>query len=463
MIVSPTRTRARPPVRIVHLGIGAFARAHLAWYTDQVDRHRQWGIAAFTGRSAEVADALSPQDGVYTVITRSADSDTAHLVESVTEVHDGADVPALIQLLENPAVVIVTVTITENGYRLNPDGTPNLVDPLVADDIARIIALQGENTLTTDDSLPRTALGRLLLALQRRQRGGTAPLAIVSCDNISDNGGFLRRGLTGLASAVDPSLPEWIADNVSFVSTSVDRITPRTTPTDHKSAAALTGLEDASPVVTEPFSDWVLSGVFPGSRPEWENAGALFVDEIGPWEHRKLWMLNGAHTLLALAGPARGHNTVADAIGDSELRALVEKLWDDAAMLLPTELNIADYRAALLTRFRNPRIEHRLSQIAVDSDTKIRLRVVPVAETLVASARSASGCASAIAAWIIALRQGSDIPTAIAELSPALAASPDFIAAVEVGVTALTSSQAGGSAHHLSPGHAIHTPIEENS
>lgn len=223
---------------------------------------------------------------------------------------------------------------------------------------------------------------------------------MVPCDNIPDNGAFVRAGVIGLADAVDPDLAAWIREQVSFVSTSVDRITPRTTDADRATAAELTGFGDASPVVTEPFSDWVLSGDFPNGRPQWETAGARFVDDIEPWEQRKLLLLNGAHSLLAYSGLLRGRATVAEAMADAECRAAVEAFWDEAVRLLPAELELGGYRRSLAERFDNARIAHHLAQIAMEGATKLAVRIVPVLRAERAAGRDGAAALRAITAWV---------------------------------------------------------------
>jgi len=397
-----------PPERIVHLGLGAFHRAHQAWFTAHAADADEWGIAAFTGRSRDLVDRLGPQDGLYTLVERAADGDRFELIPSIVRVEAGDDVPAFVTAIADPQVAILTLTITEAGYRLSADGTPDLDDEAVASDVEllRNAFTRDAPGDTTDTARPATALGRVLLALDARRRAGAGPIALVPCDNLPDNGGLLGRALADLAGRTSPDLAAWLRGSVSVVSTSIDRITPAI-DADAESHAVLeaTGWLDAAPVVTEPFSDWVLEGDFPAGRPDWESAGARFVDEIAPWENRKLWMLNGAHTVLATFGQTRGHTVVSTAIEDPVCRDLVEALWDDDARQLPG-FDLADYRAALLERFRNPRIEHRLAQIAQDSTTKMRLRIVPVALGRLASGHEAPGCAAAIAAWMLGVRAG---------------------------------------------------------
>ena len=296
------------PVRIVHLGLGAFHRAHQAWYTATVDTAQEWGIAAFTGRNPQAANELAPQDGLFTMIERSVAGDTASIVTSIVDAVDGSRLDRLLELLAAPTTSIVTLTITEAGYRLTPDGMPNRADSAVVADIEWLSTNLADGIPSSLDRGPTSSLGRLVLGLEARRLAGAGPIAIVPCDNMPDNGKFVATGVLAMAAEVSDDLAAWIEKSVSFVSTSVDRITPRTTPDDLETAEALTGLRDNAAVVTEPFSDWVLSGEFPAGRPHWENAGARFVDEIEPFERRKLWLLNGAHSLLAYAGRLRGQH-----------------------------------------------------------------------------------------------------------------------------------------------------------
>jgi fructuronate reductase len=418
--VLPALSRAsvdRPaaPVRIVHLGLGAFHRAHQAWYTDAVDTEHEWGIASVTGRSPQAAEELAPQDGLFTVIERSATGDAATIVGSITEAVDGADVDRLVELLAAPSTAILTTTITEAGYRLTADGSPDLADEAVLADLAAL----------GDGSAPATALGRILRGLAARRDAGAGPLAIVPCDNMPDNGPFVGRGLRQLAERVDPELAAWIDANVSFVSTSVDRITPKTTEADLTTAAELTGFRDAAAVVTEPFRDWVLSGNFPAGRPAWERAGARFVEDIDPFERRKLWLLNGSHSLLAYAGRLRGHETVATAVADPDCRRWVTDFWDEAVRHLPDGLDLDAYRAALLERFDNARIEHRLAQIGMEGVTKLRVRIVPTLLAERAAGRSGEASIRVLAAWVELHRRGNELPDAQHEAIEGALAGPD--------------------------------------
>lgn len=386
------RPSAKAPVRIVHLGLGAFHRSHQAWYTHQAGDAAGWGIAAFTGRRPDAALALAEQDGLYTVVERGDAGDSFATVSSIVEAVDGADLQRLAALVAAPATAVITLTITEAAYRLRADGSLNTA----AADVAADLAL-----LASGDGHPTTPLGRLVLALAARRAAGAGPLAVVCCDNLSNNGTVAHNAVVGMAGEWDAGLAAWIEANTSFVSTSVDRITPRTTGADLDAVEAACGYRDNSPVVAEPFHNWVLSGDFPAGRPRWEDAGAVFVADIEPYENRKLWLLNGAHSLLAYAGQLRGHTTVAQALTDPLCRDAVERFWDAAEANLPgPDLDIPGYRASLLERFSNARIAHHLAQIAMDGSTKLRMRAVPVLQAERTQGRSGAAAALMIAAWM---------------------------------------------------------------
>jgi fructuronate reductase len=226
-------------------------------------------------------------------------------------------------------------------------------------------------------------------------------LAIVSCDNLHANGNMLRERVLAEAEALDAEATGWIHSEISFVNTSVDRITPRITDTDRELVVRELGFTDVSPVVTEPFSDWILSGEFPAGRPAWESAGARFVTDIEPFELRKLWILNGAHSLLAFLGLLRGHETVLDAVGDAELVQAMEEFWDLAQRHLPSagELDLGNYRRETHARFANARMGYPLAQIAGDGRDKLRQRVVPVIEAALDAGESAEPALRVVRAW----------------------------------------------------------------
>jgi len=403
-MTSPTRLsraaghgRPAAPVRIVHLGVGNFFRAHQAWYTEHAPDAAEWGIAAFTGRSPAMADALRPQDGLYTLITRGTHADSYEVISSLSAVHGAAEHDAYLDYLRSPALAIVTLTVTEAGYLRGAGGRLDLTDPGVAADIA---------TLRTHPDAPvATTPGRIVAGLLARRAAGAGPLAIVSCDNLSHNGDVLATVVADLAAEVDPSLAPWMATNVAFGTTMVDRITPATTEEHKASVLVATGLVDAAPVPTEPFSEWVIQGQFPNGRPAWEAAGARIVDDVAPFERRKLALLNGSHSLLAYAATILGHETVADAITDPRCQAWVEQWWDEACAHIPLPAaDLTAYRQALLERYRNPNIRHALAQIASDGSLKIAVRILPTLRAELAEGRIPAGAVRAVAAWVQHLR-----------------------------------------------------------
>ena len=406
----------KAPVRIVHLGLGAFHRSHQAWYTQHAPDAAEWGIAAFTGRRPDAAAALSAQDCLYTLVERSAGGDSFEVIGSIVEGVDGADVGRLCGLVAARETAVVTLTITEAAYGLAADGTFDADATGVAGDLRALSAAASGAPSADGDAVPQTPLGRLVLALAARMDSGAGPIAVVSCDNLSANGEVARRAVLGLASGWGSGLAGWIDANVSFVSTSVDRITPRTTEADIAEVAEQCGYRDRSPVVAEPFRNWVLSGDFPAGRPRWEDAGAVMVDDIEPYENRKLWLLNGSHSILAYAGQLRGHATVAGALADPVCRKAVEDFWNEAANhLTAAGLDIPQYRRALLDRFGNARIAHRLAQIAADGTTKLRMRAVPVLLAERAAGRSGSGSARMLASWVDYAGSGAEFQDPLAE------------------------------------------------
>ncbi|GAB3596818.1 Mannitol 2-dehydrogenase [Corynebacterium faecale] len=421
------------PARLVHLGLGAFHRAHQIWYTQNAETNPdqpEWGYVSFTGRGTGVADALAPQDGLYTLVTRSGDGDSPELITSLVEAQPASNLVRLVELMADPQVAVVSMTVTEAGYHLNAADELDTGGADVQQDIAALTSAQGD---TRVEELA-TAAGRIVYGLAARRAAGVGGLAVMSCDNIAANGDTTRASILGMADQVDRDLAAWIRENVTFPSTSIDRITPATEAALITEVEAQTGFHDAAPVVTEPFASWIIEGDFPAGRPAWENAGVQFVDDIEQFERRKLWLLNGSHSLMAYFGQLRGHATVADAITDPECRARVESLWDEAANHLTTAgLNVPDYREQLIERFENPRIVHNLAQIAIDGGTKQRMRAVPILKAELDAGRDGGGASFSIAAWIaFVLTTGEIRDTRIAEITAAKEAADPVAALVAV-------------------------------
>lgn len=449
------RERSAAPVRMVHLGLGNFHRAHQAWYTDRAPDAAAWGYAAFTGRKPDLADALSAQDGLYTLVTRARDADRFDVLSSISRAHAASNHAAWLGYLAAPEVSVVTSTVTEAGYARGDDGRLDRSRPEVQAD---------SESLRADLAAPvRTAPAKLLAGLAARRRADAGPIALVPCDNLPENGAAVERVVRDLAESVDPTLLPWLEENVSYVTTMVDRITPATTSDDVRTVVEATGRDDRVPVVTEPFSEWVLSGTFGVARPRWEDSGATFTDDIGPFEQRKLWLLNGGHSLLAYAGTIRGHATVADAMADDTCRTWLEHWWAEASthLALPAD-QLATYRDALVDRFANPRMRHLLNQIAADGSQKLPVRILPALRLERDAGRLPQGATRAIAAWVCHLRgigapvtdaraqevvplAAGGLPVAVravlGALDPAVADDDDVVAAVLTHVGELTRSQ----------------------
>ena len=445
---------AAAPVRIVHLGLGNFHRAHQAWYTAHAPDAAEWGIAGFTGRRPDMAEALAPQDGLYTLITRAADGDTFEIVGSLSAVHAAADHETYLDYLSAPETALVTITVTEAAYIRNPEGSLDSTrDVIVAD----LEALRGD---------PRSLVGslpaRLVAGLLARRAAGSGAISILSCDNLPENGAVTRTVVTELAALVDESLPKWIEDNVDFATSMVDRITPVTTDDDRRLVQEQRGYVDAYPVPTEPFNEWVVAGGFPAGRPRWEDAGAQVVEDVTPFEERKLWLLNASHSLLAYAASIRGHETIHEGIGDPACLAWVNLLWDEAGRhVRRPQPEVADYRAALLDRFSNARMRDQLARIAADGSAKLVVRTVPTLRAERAAGRIPLGCATTMAAWVLHLRgvgapvkdpgaaaaqqaaNSGDLPAVVPAvldtLEPGRGADEDFVRAVIAQADAITT------------------------
>jgi fructuronate reductase len=413
------------PVRILHLGLGNFFRAHQAWYTHHAPDAGEWGIAAFTGRRPALARTLAAQDGLYTLVVRGAEGDRREVIRSLSAAHPSADHAAWLDYWRRPGLCVVTLTVTEAGYaRVHGSDGNGLsrrggLDSARADVSADIAALKGSSVANVT-----TAPAKLLAGLAARREAGLPPVAIVPCDNLPGNAEVAQRVVRDLAEAVGDATLIAAAQDALFATTMVDRITPAATEADLDEVSSASSFTDAAPVVTEPFSEWVLSGCFPAGRPRWEDAGARFVPDVTPFEERKLSLLNGAHSLLAYTAPLLGHATVAEAVADPRCREWLGQWWEEAArnLSMPTAELIA-YQEALLERFANPRIRHALAQIAADGSQKLPVRILPTLRAERAAGRLPHGAARALAAWLLHLR-GRGAPVRDASAGPSLADGP---------------------------------------
>jgi fructuronate reductase len=382
------------PIGVVHLGLGAFHRAHQAIYFDDLLARRAgaYGVLGASLRSPAVAAQLVPQDGLY-LLRSLADGDASlRLVGAVREACFAADDPtALVRRMARPEVHLFTLTVTEKGYCHRPaDGTLDLGHPDIAHDLAHPDA-------------PRSAPGLLVAALAlRRAQGAPAP-NILCCDNLPANGRVLRGLVLALAARTDPALADWIAAHAAFPCTMVDRIVPATTEPDRAAVAAAVGLRDEGLVKAEPFSQWVVEARFAGAPPPLDAVGATVVDDVAPWELAKLRMLNGAHSAIAYLGVLAGLPTVADAMRVPALRRFIERLLaDEVAPTLPAGRgpDPVAYRRALLARFANGALQHRTAQIAMDGSQKLPQRLLGTLRDRLAARAPFDRLALAVAAWM---------------------------------------------------------------
>ncbi len=392
---SPVRTTTRRAsgVGILHLGLGAFHRAHQAVFVDaMLARDPRWGICGVSLKTPRATRTLAAQDGLYTCLEKSAQGTQARVIGSVRELlFLGTDRAALMAKFADPAVRIVTLTVTEKGYCHDPaTGRLDPQHPEIVHDLA-------------EPHAPTSAPGVVVAGLAARRAANAGPVTLLCCDNLPHNGRVVQGIVRSLAAQRDEALASWIETNVAFPCTMVDRIVPATTERDIAEARALVGMDDAAPVVAEPWLQWVMEERFAGGRPGWEAVGVQFTDDVGAFETMKLRLLNGAHSTLAYLGFLAGHDYIWQASSDPQLGTLVERMMaEEVAPTVrpPPGVDLADYRAQLLTRFRNPVLPHRTRQIAMDGSQKLPQRLLqPVRERLAAGATIAH-LALAVAGWI---------------------------------------------------------------
>nr|WP_205935902.1 mannitol dehydrogenase family protein [Rhizobium leguminosarum] len=378
---------------ILHLGPGAFFRAHFAPFTDAAlaTSGGDWGIEVASLRTADVADHLNEQNGLYTMLIRDTSGTVAQVIGPILRAHVATRDPAgLLDRLEDPAIRIVSLTVTEKAYGMDTaTGGLDLNHADVAADLANRHA-------------PRGVIGYLVEGLSRRRAKGIAPFTPLSCDNLPSNGAVLKRLVLDFAERVDPSLRQWIEANVPFPSTMVDRITPASTEATYQDAERLTGRQDLAAIETEPFTQWVIEDHFANGRPAWEKAGALMVTDVSAYEKMKLRMLNGAHSLLAYLGYIGGYEFIRDVMDDAGLAALAYRHMHAAARTLDAVpgIDLDDYASELIARFANKAIAHRTYQIAMDGTQKLPQRLLEPATEALAHGDKAETYAIAVAAWM---------------------------------------------------------------
>ena len=384
---------------IVHLGLGGFHRAHMARYThalmEQEPTAREWGIlgAGLLPQDRVMRDRLAPQDNLYTLLERDGTTEHATVIGSLAGIiFAGDDSASLLDAIERPAIRIVSLTVTENGYCLNR-ATKRLdtQHPLIQADLAR-------------PTRPRSAIGIVTEALRRRRDTGTPPFTAMSCDNIQHNGQVLRAAVVALATLRDPALAAWIEAHVRFPSSMVDRITPVTTDADRAWTAETYGIADQWPVVCEAFTQWVLEDDFPTGRPAWDRVGCQFVPDVAPYEAMKLRLLNASHLAVAGLGRLMGYAYIHEAMADPVLRRYMAALMDrETGPTLPEipGIDLAGYKQTLIARFANPAIKDTTER--VNTDAPLNILVDPIRARLLSSG-SIDLLALALAAWLRRVR-----------------------------------------------------------
>jgi len=390
-VARPAYDRAATRIGVVHFGPGAFFRAHPAWFFDRMlAADPGLAVSAVSLRSDAVREALQPQDGLYSLIEREA-GPSIRVVGAVREVLTAPREPdAVLARLADPATRYVTLTITEKGYCLGPDGRLDLDHSDVTHDLAR-------------PAVPRTIYGWLAEGLERRHFDDAPTLTVLSCDNLSGNGQRLAAAVLRFCAAAGVEGAE-----ARFPDTMVDSITPATDEPRRAEAARRLGLIDAWPIQRERFCQWVIGeGVPDADRAVFESAGITFTADVAAFERAKLRLLNGAHSTLAYVGLLLGHATVAQAMADAGLAAFVAAMMRDdiAPTLRAPDLDLAAYISAILARFANPAIKHKLSQIAWDGSQKLPIRLLPTIQAALAQGRDIRRPAAGVAAWMAFIRR----------------------------------------------------------
>jgi len=393
-IILPTYDRTKLRAGIVHLGIGAFHRAHQAFYTEAVLNQfgGDWGIIGCSLRSASVRDQLAPQDGLYTLVERSGEGEKLQLIGAVLKNLVGPENPAeLVSLMAQPDIKIVSMTVTEKGYCHDPaTGNLNVLHPDIQHDLKNL-------------EQPKSAIGFLVAALNARFKAGVKSFTVLSCDNLPNNGEVLEKVVVQFAEAISKELAVWIRSNTCFPSTMIDRIVPATTAQDRQEVEARLGLRDEGVVVAEPFSQWIIEDKFSDGRPQWEKVGALLVDDVRAFEKIKLRLLNGAHSIMAYTGYLSGFDYISEVMGEPAFVNMVKLYMAREAgetLDAPAGFDIEAYKQQLRDRFSNRALKHRTWQIAMDGSQKLPQRLLESLRMQLQSKGHIDIICLGVAAWI---------------------------------------------------------------
>jgi len=401
------RTRLVPS--IVHIGVGGFHRAHQAIYLDDLaaQGETEWGVVGVGLHRPQMGEVLSAQDCLFTVVERDPEHESARVIGSLVDyLYAPEDPEAVLRALADPRTRIVTLTITGAGYLVDDEGRFQQDDPDVRHDLAHPVR-------------PCTVTGYLTEALDRRRRAGEAPFTVLSCDNLPDSGAAARTAVVSHAALRDPALAAWIERHVTFPSSMVDRITPETSPQMRDEIEETLGVADRWPVVTEPFTQWVVEDSFCNGRPPLERVGVQFVDDVGPYKLIKARTLNGGHCALGYLGALAGHTRSDEAMADPIVRGIVERmLAEEVQPLLPRVLGIDldDYRQTTLERFANPAVGDTLARLCRRGSVKMPSYLLPSLRGASEQGRSRDMLALVVAAWLFYLR-GADLAGRPIEMS----------------------------------------------
>jgi mannitol 2-dehydrogenase len=389
--------RSRLRVGIVHLGVGGFHRAHQAMYLDRLmgkGKALEWGICGVgvLPLDARMRDALGAQDCLYTLVEKAPDGTwQARIIGSIVEYLLAPDDPErVVERMTDPAVRIVSLTVTEGGYNFDPVSGEFVADaPDVVHDV-------------DEPEAPRTSFGLVVEALARRRERGVAPFTVMSCDNIPGNGSVARRSFSAFAALRDPELAEWVRTAVSFPDSMVDRITPVTTDADREEVEQRYGVADRWPVVCEPFAQWVLEDAFSSGRPPWEDAGVQVVEDVEPYELMKLRLLNASHQALCYFGHLAGYRLVHDVAQDPLFADfLLAYMEDEGSPTLPPVpgMDLDAYRRELIARFSNAQVKDTVARLCAESSDRIPTWLLPVVRENLAAGRSVRLSAAVVASW----------------------------------------------------------------
>ncbi|WP_214323820.1 mannitol dehydrogenase family protein [Nonomuraea sediminis] len=396
-VAVPSYDRSRLTVGIVHFGVGGFHRAHQAMYLDGLmneGKAHDWaicGVGVLPG-DARMRDALAAQDDLYTLVLKHPDGTReARVIGSITEYLFAPDDPeAVIEKMADPAVRIVSLTITEGGYNIHPvTGAFDAESPAIQADLA-------------PGALPATVFGLVAEALRRRKDRGITPFTVMSCDNIPGNGDVARRSFSAFAHLVDPGLGDWVENTVAFPNSMVDRITPVTTGEDREDLTQRFGIRDAWPVVCEPFTQWALEEHFPGGRPPYEEAGVQVVADVEPYELMKLRLLNAGHQALCYFGYLSGYRYAHEAAADPAIARFLLDYMDIEATptLRPVPgVDLEAYKRTLIERFANPEVRDTLARLCAESSDRIPKFLLPVVREQLSRGGTVTRAAAVVASW----------------------------------------------------------------